>query len=92
MKDIDLDKTIEEITGVKMPRYQVVYVGLLECESILRICVQTNCETPNGLNTDEVIENYMEHNYPTDTYEILDDRIEQVVLNENDIWGLPTEF
>lgn len=88
----DLEDQIEKIIGIELPNYDVVYIGLLDDSKILIICIQTNCETPNGINTDEVIENYMKHNYPTKSYEILDDWLEHIVLREKDIWEIPTEF
>lgn len=77
---------------MEKPKYETMFVQLQfeNANEVLRIDIRTNCDIPNSMSTDEIVEQYMAFNYPGKSYGILQDYAKTVVLNEKDIWGLPS--
>lgn len=71
------------------------YLVMVENNGIINICIQQDCDRPNNMDDDELIAQYMEHNYYGSKYELLTNAIEPIFIDENYMWGIveePTEL
>lgn len=70
-----------------MGDYKKYTVYIEDCASVI-IEIDQECDRPNNMSDDDIIDAYMEHNYDGCNYEIAESDPDTVILDEEDIWGL----
>ena len=63
------------------------FIRMLDDGTIIHLMIDDTCRKPNNMDDDEIIQKYMELNYPNKPYENMNYTIKGVWLGIDELWN-----